>query len=64
LAGVQNGVQDLRGPVAGDLGTEAKRLLALRNELAVEEEKLAKRRLELARRYLAEGTEVGYDEPE
>ncbi|KAB2907424.1 MAG: phage portal protein [Kofleriaceae bacterium] len=63
LAGVQNGVQDLRGPVAGDLGTEAKRLLALRNELAAEEEKLAKRRLDLARRYLEEGTEVGNDNP-
>ncbi len=58
LAGIQNGVQDLR-PGAGDLGGEAKRLLALRNELAAEEDKLAKRRLELARQYLAEGAEAG-----
>ena len=58
LAGIQNGVQDLRPP-GGDAEVDAKRLLALRNELDAEGARLAKRRLELARQYMDGGEEVG-----
>lgn len=50
LAGIQNGVQDLRPP-GTDVAVEAKRLLALRNELEAEEQRVATARQELARRY-------------
>ena len=58
LAGVQTQSVDLN-PRADDLGAEAQRLLALRNELASEEDRLAKRRMELARQYLGEAAGVG-----
>jgi len=54
LAGIQTGVEDLKpkpvGPEA--LLPSAKQLLALREDLRAEEERLAHGRLELARRYL------------
>ena len=49
LAGIQTGVEDLRGPRSGDLLSGAKQLLSLREELRGEEERLAQRRMELAR---------------
>ncbi len=64
LAGIQNGVQDLRPSGAGGalpgkstLVDDARRLLQLREELVKEEERLATERLDLARRY-AEGEDV------
>jgi hypothetical protein len=53
LAGVQNGVQDLWAKRPGPDGIvgSAKQLLALREELRSEEQKLAERRIELARQY-------------
>jgi ubiquinone biosynthesis protein UbiJ len=52
LAGIQTGVEDLKPKAAipDALGT-AKQLLALREQLRAEEERLATGRLELARRY-------------
>ncbi len=58
LAGIQTGVEDLRGRTAkGSLLDDARRLLTLREELASEEARLADRRVDLARRYLEEGAE-------
>ncbi len=53
LAGIQTGVEDLRSNQAGPdaLLPSAKQLLALREDLRAEEERLAAGRLELARRY-------------
>jgi PBSX family phage portal protein len=53
LAGIQTGVEDLKPKAAGaeSLLPSAKQLLALREELRAEEERLAAGRLELARRY-------------
>lgn len=53
LAGIQNGVEDLRSkPVGGEMVLPgAKHLLALREQMRDEEERLAAERLELARRY-------------
>ena len=52
LAGIQTGVEDLKPkPVADSLLPNAKQLLALREDLHAEEERLAAGRLELARRY-------------
>jgi polyhydroxyalkanoate synthesis regulator phasin len=53
LAGVQNGVQDLMPKRTGSdpLLSNAKQLLALREELRSEEQRLAVGRLELGRRY-------------
>jgi PBSX family phage portal protein len=55
LAGIQNGVQDVR-PAAPDVNVEAKRLLALRNELEAEEHRVAAARQALARRFAADAT--------
>ena len=54
LAGVQNGVQDLmpKRTAPDALLSNARQLLALREELRSEEERLSAGRLELARRYL------------
>ncbi|WP_395831709.1 phage portal protein [Archangium violaceum] len=53
LAGIQTGVEDLRARTAkGHLLEDAKQLLALREDLRAEEERLALGRMELARRYL------------
>ncbi len=54
LAGIQTGVQDIKPKdVAPDaLLPSAKHLIALREDLRAEEERLADGRLELARRYL------------
>lgn len=49
LAGIQTGVEDLRGPKGVDLVPGAKQLLRLREELRAEEQRLAERRMELAR---------------
>ena len=50
LAGIQTGVEDLRAkPPAETLVEQAKRLLALREELAAEEQRLASQRMTLAR---------------
>ena len=58
LAGIQTGVEDLRARTAkGSLLDDARRLLTLREELALEEARLADRRVDLARRYLEEGAE-------
>jgi len=54
LAGIQNGVEELRARTAkGSLLDDARRLLRLRKELDAEENRLAQERLDLARRYLA-----------
>jgi PBSX family phage portal protein len=50
LAGIQTGVEDLKDGPKGILA-DAKKLLALRAQLEAEEERLAKERLALARRY-------------
>lgn len=50
LAGIQNGAADV-SEKRSSLLDDAKRLLALRAQLEAEEERLAKERLELARRY-------------
>ncbi len=50
LAGIQTGVEDLKDGSKGILA-DAKKLLALRAQLEAEEERLAKERLALARRY-------------
>jgi len=54
LAGIQTGVEDLKPKQVGTEGLlpSAKQLLALREDLRAEEERLAHGRLELARRYL------------
>lgn len=53
LAGIQTGVEDLRaGARKGGLLDDARALVNLRDELALEEERLADNRLKLARRYL------------
>ena len=54
LAGIQTGVEDLkpRQTEAKSLLPSARQLLALREELRTEEERLASGRLDLARRYL------------
>jgi len=71
LAGLQNGVEDLRpqGAVAGALPgkssliEQARYLLQLREELLKEEERLASERLALARRYAeGDGTSASRDE--
>jgi len=71
LAGIQNGVEDLRpqGAVAGALPgkssliEQARHLLQLREELLKEEERLASERLALARRYAeGDGTSAARDE--
>ena len=50
LAGIQTGVEDLRAkPPTETLVEQAKRLLALREELAAEEQRLASQRMTLAR---------------
>ncbi len=50
LAGIQNGVEDLRPkPPSETLIDQAKRLLALREELAAEEERRAAERMHMAR---------------
>jgi PBSX family phage portal protein len=50
LAGIQNGVEDLRPkPPTETLIDQAKRLLALREELAAEEERRSRERLQMAR---------------
>lgn len=50
LAGIQTGVEDLRAkPPTETLVDQAKRLLALREEFAAEEERLAAARMKLAR---------------
>jgi PBSX family phage portal protein len=50
LAGIQNGVEDLRPkPPSETLIDQAKRLLALREELAAEEERQAAERMHMAR---------------
>jgi PBSX family phage portal protein len=50
LAGIQTGVEDLRAkPPTETLVDQAKRLLALREELAAEEQRLASQRMALAR---------------
>ena len=50
LAGIQNGVEDLRAkPPTETLIDQAKRLLALREELAAEEERRSRERLQMAR---------------
>jgi PBSX family phage portal protein len=50
LAGIQTGVEDLRAkPPTETLVEQAKRLLALREELAAEEDRLAATRMKLAR---------------
>lgn len=55
LAGVQNGLDDLQPrPPSETLVDEAKRLLSLREELRAEEERMAERRMQLARETLAE----------
>lgn len=52
LAGIQTGVEDLKPTAPADaLATSAKQLLALREDLRAEEDRLAEGRLELARRY-------------
>ncbi len=54
LAGIQTGVEDLRAkPTTETLVDQAKRLVALREELAAEEQRLAGRRMALAREALA-----------
>ncbi|MCA9557953.1 MAG: phage portal protein [Myxococcales bacterium] len=53
LAGIQTGVEDLRaGARKGTLLDDARALVNLRGELALEEERIADSRLALARRYL------------
>jgi len=54
LAGIQTGVEDLKRKPASPEGMllSAKQLLALREDLRAEEERLTHGRLELARRYL------------
>ncbi len=54
LAGIQTGVEDLKPKASGPdaLLPSAKQLLALREDLRAEEERLAHGRLDLARRYL------------
>jgi PBSX family phage portal protein len=55
LAGIQTGVEDLhRKPAEETLVDQAKRLLALREELAAEEQARTRRRIELARGVLEE----------
>jgi polyhydroxyalkanoate synthesis regulator phasin len=50
LAGIQTGVEDLRAkPPTETLVEQAKHLLALREELAAEEQRLASQRMTLAR---------------
>ena len=52
LAGIQTGVEDLKPKAPADaLATSAKHLLAIREDLRAEEDRLAEGRLELARRY-------------
>jgi PBSX family phage portal protein len=54
LAGIQTGVEDLKPKASGPdaLLPSAKQLLALREDLRAEEQRLAEGRLDLARRYL------------
>jgi PBSX family phage portal protein len=52
LAGIQTGVEDLKEKRASLLD-DARRLINLRSQLEAEEERLAKERLDLARRYEA-----------
>jgi PBSX family phage portal protein len=54
LAGIQTGVEDLKPKAVGPeaLLPSAKQLLALREDLRAEEERLSNGRLDLARRYL------------
>ena len=47
----QNGVQDVQDKRSSSVLDDARRLLKLRAQLEAEEERLAKERLELARRY-------------
>lgn len=55
LAGIQTGVEDLRARTAkSSLLDDARRLLNLREELVVEEQRLADERMALARRYVTE----------
>lgn len=59
LAGIQTGVEDLhRKPLDETLVDQAKRLLALREELAAEEGRLAERRMSLARDAFARAPEA------
>jgi PBSX family phage portal protein len=54
LAGIQTGVEDLRPKAPTEtLVEQAKRLLALREELAAEEQRIASRRMAMAREVLA-----------
>jgi PBSX family phage portal protein len=65
LAGIQTGVEDLKPKPSGPdaLLPSAKQLLALREDLRAEEERLAAGRLDLARRYLdVEHVKVPRDE--
>lgn len=55
LAGIQTGVEDLRGRgEQGSILDDARKLLRLRDELETEERRLTEQRLELARRYYTE----------
>ncbi len=64
LAGIQTGVEDLRARTEkGSVLDDARKLLRLREELDVEETRLAEDRLGLARRYLAEGDVVRVEVP-
>jgi capsid portal protein len=51
LAGIQTGVEDLRARGGGSLLDDARKLMALRDELRGEEDRLATRRMDLARSY-------------
>jgi PBSX family phage portal protein len=51
LAGIQTGVEDLRARGGASLLDDARKLMALREELRDEEDRLAKRRMDLARSY-------------
>jgi len=60
----QTGVEDLRARTEkGSVLDDARKLLRLREELDVEETRLAEERLGLARRYLAEGDVVRVEVP-
>jgi hypothetical protein len=59
LAGIQTGVEDLRGRgEPGSILDDARKLLRLRDELETEERRLVEQRLGLARRYYAERGEA------
>jgi PBSX family phage portal protein len=64
LAGIQTGVEDLRARGGGSLLDDARKLMALRDELRGEEDRLAKRRMNFARSYAdpPERVSVPFDE--